>query len=198
MSGSMSGMGTTTASTAHCTSGNNGAARSGLDVTNSPNMQMAGPGTTMNMNGADASAAAGLNSTKQNWSSAGPAFPASEANELLADGANGPSDIHMAATGCAAEPTFSEEIRAAQYVQATSEAVARFTSPPVAVAAGYVLVSPVDYPVTYYVNPQIVAANNADSHTLNPESVERARVRADPFGSASPRRRLLSAAHFAQ
>jgi hypothetical protein len=170
----MSGMesGNTTASTAHCTPGNNGAARSGLDVTNSPNMQMSGPGTIMNMNGADASAAAGLNSVKENWSYTGPALPTGEANELLTEGANGPTDIHMAETGCAAEPTFSAEINAVQYVQATSQAVARFTTPLLAAAAGYMPVSPLDYPVTYYVNPQIVAANNAASHTLDPESVD--------------------------
>ena len=82
--------------TATCTRGNNGAPRTGLDVTNTPNMVMAGPGTGMNMNGADASAAAGLNTTKANWHYTGPALPTAEAQELLAQGANGPTDIHMA------------------------------------------------------------------------------------------------------
>ena len=59
MSGAMTGSGGATATTATCTSGNNGAPRTGLDVNNTPNMLMAGPGTGMNMNGADASAAAG-------------------------------------------------------------------------------------------------------------------------------------------
>ena len=54
---------TTGASTASCTGTENRAP--GLDVTEqSPLMQMAGPGTTMNMNGEDASAAAGLNSSE--------------------------------------------------------------------------------------------------------------------------------------
>ena len=70
----------------HLYSGNNGAPRTGLDVQNTPNMVMAGPGTNMNMNGADASAAAGLNTTKSNWHYTGPALPAAEAQELLADG----------------------------------------------------------------------------------------------------------------
>jgi len=35
-----------------------------------------------------------------------------------------------------------------------------------------VLVSPTDYPVTYYVNPTIVAANAAAKRTLSPQSVD--------------------------
>ena len=111
--------------TASCTNGNNGAPRAGLDINNTPNMIMAGPGTGMNMNGADASAAAGLNTTKANWNYTGPALPTAEAQQLLAQGANGPTDIHMAANGCASEPTFSQQINAVQYVQTTSQAVAR-------------------------------------------------------------------------
>ncbi len=75
MSGATSGSGGGTSTTATCTRGNNGAPRTGLDVQNTPNMVMAGPGTNMNMNGADASAAAGLNTTKSNWHYTGPALP---------------------------------------------------------------------------------------------------------------------------
>ena len=32
--------------------------------------------------------------------------------------------------------------------------------------------SPADYPVTYYVNPTLVAANEASSHTLDPVSID--------------------------
>ena len=173
MSGaSMKGSAGQTAATATCTSGNNGAPRAGLDVNNTPNMVMAGPGTGMNMNGADASAAAGLNTTKANWNYTGPALPKAEAQELLADGENGPNDIHMLKSGCATEPSFSEEINAVQYVQSTSRAVAPYTSPSAAVAAGYVPVSPTSYPVAYYVNPRIVAANAAAGRTLDPEHVD--------------------------
>jgi hypothetical protein len=135
-------------------------------------MVMAGPGTGMNMNGADASAAAGLNTTKSNWHYTGPALPTAEAQELLSQGANGPTDIHMAANGCATEPTFSQQINATQYVQNTTEAAARYPSPAAAVAAGYVLTSPADYPVTYYVNPAIAAANAAAKRTLDPNAID--------------------------
>ena len=169
MSGtSMAGTSGQTAATATCTRGNNGALRAGLDVNNSPNMVMAGPGTGMNMNGADASAAAGLNTTKANWNYTGPALPTAEAQELLTDGENGPTDIHMLKTGCATEPTFSQQINAVQYVQSTSRAVAPYTSPDAAAAAGYVAVSPTSYPIVYYVNPTIVASNAAAGRTLDP------------------------------
>ena len=173
MSGSStSGSSGQSASTATCTRGNNGSTRSGLDVTNTPNMSMGAPGAIMNMNGADASAAAGLNTVKANWHYTGPALPTAFAQELLAQGANGPTDIHMAATGCAPEPTFSQQINATQYVQHTSQAVAGYVNPSQAVAAGYVPVSPTNYPVVYYVNPTIVAANAAAKRTLDPHSID--------------------------
>jgi hypothetical protein len=183
MSGATSGSGGGTATTATCTRGNNGAPRSGLDVQNTPNMVMAGPGTNMNMNGADASAAAGLNTTKENWSYTGPALPTPEAQELLAQGTNGPTDIHMAAVGCASEPTFSQQINATQYVQKTSQAAARYANTSQAMAAGYVAVSPTDYPVVYYVNPTIVAANAAAKTALDPSSIDGLVYAQTPAGS---------------
>ena len=87
--------GGTSPSTASCT----GTSHSGLVVTNSPLMSMGGPGANMNMNGADASAAAGLNSTKENWHYTGPAFPAAFAQLLLANGGNNANQIHMARVG---------------------------------------------------------------------------------------------------
>jgi hypothetical protein len=172
MSGATSGSGGGTSTTGTCTRGNNGAPRTGLDVQNTPNMVMAGPGTNMNMNGADASAAAGLNTTKSNWHYTGPALPTAEAQELLADGANGSADIHMAAEGCASKPTFSQQINATQYVQDTTEAAARYANPSEAVAAGYVAVSPTNYPVVHYMNPTVLAANAAAKRTLDPNSID--------------------------
>ena len=172
MAGATSGSGGGTATTATCMQGNNGAPRTGLDVQNTPNMVMAGPGTNMNMNGSDASAAAGLNTTKSNWHYTGPALPAAEAQELLTEGANGSADIHMAAAGCAAEPTFSQQINATQYVQNTTQAAARYANLSEATAAGYVAASPTDYPVVYYVNPAVMAANAAAKKTLDPNLID--------------------------
>jgi hypothetical protein len=168
----MSSSGSDTASSATCTGGNNGTTRSGLDLTNTPYMIMGGHDLGMNLNGADANAAAGFNATKSDWHYTGPALPSATADELLADGNNGPDDIHMAETGCAAEPTFSQQIYATQFVQSTSQAVARYANPFEAAAAGYVAVSPSSYPVVYYVNPTIQAANAAAKRTLDPQYVD--------------------------
>ncbi len=160
-----------TTSSASCTAGNSGTARAGLDLNNTPYMIMSGT-QGMNMNGADASAAAGLNTVKANWNYTGPALPVALANELLAQGKNGPDDIHMAETGCAAEPTFSEQINSTQYVQTTSQMVAPYVDVSAAVAAGYVAVSPTSYPIVYYVNPAIEAANAAAKRTLRPAHID--------------------------
>jgi hypothetical protein len=99
-------------------------------------------------------------------------LPQAEANALLQNGNNGPAYIQMARNGCAARLTSAEDIGAAQYVQATSAAVARYANPSEAARAGYVPVSPTDYPVVYYVNPDIVAANAAARRTLDPRYVD--------------------------
>jgi hypothetical protein len=139
----------------------------GLLLANTPYMIMSGT-RGMDMNGADASAAAGFNITKPNWHYTGPPLPQAEANLLLQAGNNAPAFIHMARSGCAPRLTTAEEIGASQYVQATSATAARYANPFEAVQAGYVPVSPTDYPVVYYVNPATVAANR----TLSPQHVD--------------------------
>ena len=127
----------------------------------------------MNMNGADASAAAGLNMTKANWSYTGPALPdgrGQRAADRRRQRARPTSTWpHRAARPSQRSP---QEINAFGYVQATSQAVAPYATPASAVAAGYEPVSPLTYPVTYYVNPQIVAANEAAARTLDPGAVD--------------------------
>jgi hypothetical protein len=159
------------ASTSTCNAADNGLKISGLDLNNTPYMIMSGT-HGMDMNGADATAAAGLNTTKTNWHYTGPALAASLANELLADGNNGPDDIHMAVSGCAKSVTAAQSIAATQYVQSTSQAAARYANPFEAAAAGYVAASPTDYPIVYYVNPTIMAANATARRTLNPSDID--------------------------
>ena len=113
----------------------------------------------------------------------GPAIAQAEAEALLADGNNGPVDVHMAESGCAAGLTAGEDIGAEQYVQATSEAVSPYATPAEAEAAGYVPASPTDYPVVYYVNPAIVAANAAARRTLDPRYVDGLVYAATPSGT---------------
>ncbi len=165
-----------------CVSHQVGLKIAGLDLANTPYMIMGGT-NGMDMNGADASAAAGFNTTKPDWHYTGPAIPQAEAQALLADGNNGPVDVHMAESGCAARLTAGEDIGAEQYVQATSEAVSPFATPAEAEAAGYVPASPTDYPVVYYVNPAIVAANAAARRTLDPRHVDGLVYAATPSGT---------------
>jgi len=168
---------------ATCRPHQNGLRIAGLDLANSPNMVMGGsPQTVMNMNGTDASAAAGYNTTKVNWHYTGPPLPNAEAQTLLNEGNNGAPDIHMAISGCAPRLTSSDAIGAQQYVQQTSAAVSQYASPFQAVAAGYVAASPTTYPVVYYVNPQTVAANAAARRTLSPQHVDGLMYAATPAG----------------
>jgi len=167
----MSGSGSGSATSSTCVPHQTGLKISGLDLANTPYMVMSGS-KGMDMNGADASAAAGFNTTTPNWHYTGPAIAQAEASALLADGNNGPSDIHMAESGCAPSLTAADEIGAVQYVQATSAAVSGYTTPAAAVAAGYVPASPTDYPIVTYVNPTIVAANAAAQRTLDPQYVD--------------------------
>ncbi len=171
MSDSSSGSSTQSATASTCVPHQTGLKISGLDLANTPYMIMSGR-NGMDMNGADASAAAGYNTTTPNWHYDGPAIPQAEASQLLADGNNGPSDIHMALSGCARALTAANAIGATRYVQATSAAVSGYTTPAAAMAAGYEPISPTDYPVVYYVNPTIVAANEAAQRTLDPQHVD--------------------------
>jgi hypothetical protein len=169
--GGSSAAGTAAAGTSTCHPNQVGLRISGLDLSNSPYMSMGGS-VVMNMNGADASAAAGLNTTKENWHYTGPALPAALARQLEAQGSNAPANIRMALNGCARSVTPAEQIGAVQYVQQTSSAVSGYATPAEAIAAGYQPASPTDYPVVYYVNPSIVAANAAARRTLSPMHVD--------------------------
>src|SRR6202167_5082293 len=98
-SSSSSASSSQSATVATCVPHQTGLKISGLDLANTPYMIMSGS-NGMDMNGADASAAAGFNTTTPNWHYTGPGIPQAEASSLLADGNNGPSDIHMAERGC--------------------------------------------------------------------------------------------------
>ena len=106
------------------------------------------------MNGADATAAAGLNTTKANWSYTGPGAPRRAGARAPGGGQQRPGDIHMAATGLRGG---ADLLPADQCQSSTSSPPARrwhaTPSPAAAEAAGYVAVSPTTYPVVYYVNP---------------------------------------------
>jgi hypothetical protein len=170
-----------TAST--CVTHQSGLKIAGLDLANTPEMAMGtNQDTVMNMNGTDASAAAGFNTTTPNWHYTGTAIPNAEAQTLLNEGNDAANDVHMAVSGCAARLTSGEDIGAQQYVQQTSAAVAQYATPAEAEAAGYVAASPTDYPVVYYVNPEVVAANAFAKRTLSPQHVDGLMYATTPSG----------------
>ncbi len=169
-----------TAATATCTTGNNGTPRAGLDVNNTPNMSWGGR-------------AYHEHERRRRQRGGRPqhhqgrlALHRSRAPDGGGPGALGPRSERAyrhphGSNGCAAEPTFSQQINAAQYVQTTSRP-RRVTRLSEAVAAGYVPVSPTTYPVVYYVNPTIVAANAA-AKDPRPATRGRPRFRRDSIGS---------------
>jgi len=170
-SSSSSSSASASATESTCTKNQTGMPHAGLDLNNTPYMVMSGH-LGMDMNGADASAAAGLNTTKANWHYSGPALPAATASVLLAQGSNSPDTIHMAMAGCAKSVSATELLGSTQYVQSTSQAAAQYATPAEAMAAGYVAVTPTDYPVVTYVNPAIVTANAAAKRTMDPAFID--------------------------
>ena len=183
MSGATSGSGGGTSTTAICTRGNNGASRTGLDVQNTPNMVMAGPGTNMNMNGADASAAAGLNTTKSNWHYTGPALPAAEAQELLANGANGPpTSTWRPKIGCARSRPSPNRSMPPSTSRTTSQAVAQYCQPLGGAGGGIRRVSPTGLSRRVLRQPDHRGRQPAAKKTLEPNLRRRAGLRPDPGG----------------
>ena len=144
------------------------------------------------MNGADASAAAGLNSTKENWHYTGPALPAAESQLLLADGGNDPDQIHMARSGCAKEPTSPNRSGPPSTSRPRARAVARYTTPAAAQAAGYEPVSP---PTTRSSTTSTRDRGAESSRGAHPRTRGRRRpcLCDDAFGGAGSRRRHVLA-----
>ena len=68
-----------------------GLALKGLDLNNTPYMIMGGKSAGMDMNGADASAAAGFNVTKPNWNYTGPALPRPRRSSCWRTATTGPT-----------------------------------------------------------------------------------------------------------
>ena len=163
----------------------------GLDLANTPYMIMSGT-NGMDMNGADASAAAGLQHDDAQLAlhRSRPAAGRGAAQLLTQDGNNGPADIHMAESGCAPALTATAGDRGrsstcrrpARRCRATPRRRRRW--PP-----GYVPASPTDYPVVAYVNPTIVAANAAAQRTLDPAHVDGLVYATTPSGDRRARRR---------
>ena len=116
----------------------------------------------------DMSGMAGLGVTDPNWKYSGPPLPAAEVAELTTISARTDLGHQMQTPNCSATPTSSQVLGATQYVQATSEAVAKYKDLSAAKAAGYFPITNPIYPVVHYLN--LAYMNMKD--LLNPNTVD--------------------------
>jgi hypothetical protein len=129
-------------------------------------------GTTTKGGTADSmsmSGMAGLGVTDPNWKYTGPALPTAETTLLTAVGSATDSGHQMQTPDCSTAPTAAQVLGAVQYVQATSEAVAKYKDLSAATAAGYRPITSGAYPIVHYINtsymnnPDILDPNHVDS-----------------------------------
>ena len=127
-SSSSSSSASASATESTCTKNQTGMPHAGLDLNNTPYMVMSGH-LGMDMNGADVSAAAGLNTTKANWHYSGPALPAATASVLPRKDPTVPTPFTWpwpVAPSRSAPPSL---LGSTQYVQSTSQAAAEYPRP---------------------------------------------------------------------
>ncbi len=128
---------------------------------------------TMNM-----AAMAGLNVTDSNWKYTGPPLPASEVNLLNVVSDEQDKGHKMQTPDCTAQPTSQQVLRATEYVQATSAAVAKYKNLSAALADGYVPITSTSYPVVHYLNFHYMNPQDL----LNPNTVDSLVYATTPYG----------------
>jgi hypothetical protein len=135
----------------------------------------------MKMSGSHAmnmSAMAGLGVTDPTWKYTGPALPAAEVANLTTVSAETDAGHKMQTPNCTKAPTSAQVLGAVQYVQATSEAVAKYKDLSVAEAAGYVPITNTSYPVVHYLNYGYM--NSQD--LMHPNTVDSLVYATTPYG----------------
>jgi hypothetical protein len=163
-----------TSSSSSSSSISGGSAMSGMSTGSGSNGTTgAHAGTAMNME-----AAAGLNVVDPHWSYAGPALPAGEVSLLNSVGAITDEGHAMQTPNCATKATSQQVLGAMEYVQSTSNAVAKYKELSEAVAAGYVPVTSPAYPVVHYVNPAYLNTK----YTMDPNHVQSLVYAFTPYG----------------
>ena len=123
-------------------------------------------------------AAAGLGVVDPNWSYTGPALPASEISMLDSVGTTTDAGHAMQTADCATKPTANQVLGAMEYVQSTSNAVAKYKDLNVAVAAGYRPITSTAYPVVHYLN----AAYMSTKYAMDPNHVQSLVYAFTPYG----------------
>ena len=102
--------------------------------------------------------------TKAGWSYTGPVLPTAESNQLLADGVKR-ARRHPHGGVRVRSPDRRQEINAFGYVQAPRGQGTRILHARCRCGGRVPAGVPADYPVTYWVNPAVVSANEAAKRT---------------------------------
>jgi hypothetical protein len=123
-------------------------------------------------------AAAGLGVVDPNWSYTGPPLAASEVSLLTTVGDDTDKGHAMQTPDCTTTPTDNQLLGAMEYVQSTSNSVAKFKDLSVAVAAGYAPVTSPSYPIVHYVNPSFMSTQYA----MDPNHVQSLVYAFTPYG----------------
>jgi hypothetical protein len=143
-------------------------------VTSASSSAVTSSGTSTPMKGMEGMSAAsmagmaGLEVTAPGWHYTGPALPAQELALLTT--VNGETDQGhaMQTPNCAKPASKTQMLGAVQYVQATTQAVAKYQDLSAARAAGYFPVTNPDYPVVHYVNPSFMR----EQYVMDPSHVQ--------------------------
>jgi hypothetical protein len=128
--------------------------------------------------GMNMEAAAGLGVVDPSWTYSGPALTASEVSLLSAVGNTTDKGHAMQTPDCSTKPTNNQLLGAMEYVQSTSNAVAKYRNLSVAVADGYRPITSPSYPVVHYIN----AAYMNTSYTMDPNHVQSLVYGFTPYG----------------
>ncbi|HEV3264318.1 MAG TPA: hypothetical protein VG014_02270 [Acidimicrobiales bacterium] len=129
---------------------------------------MSGTSAGGTANSMDMAGMAGLGVTDPNWKYTGPALSSAETSLLTSVGSVTDSGHQMQTPSCSTAPTDAQVLGAVQYVQATSEAVAKYKNLSAATAAGYRPITSAAYPIVHYINPSYM--NSQD--ILDPNHVD--------------------------
>jgi hypothetical protein len=157
-------------------------AMNGMSMTGSPNrsssFEAGTRGSSTDTHSMNMAAMAGLNVTDPHWKYTGPPLSAAEVRELTVVSGEQDKGHAMQTPDCTARPTATQVLGAAQYVQATSAAVAKYAHLSTAIAAGYVPITSTRYPVVHYLNFRYM--NRGD--IMNPEAVDSLVYATTPYG----------------
>jgi hypothetical protein len=121
---------------------------------------------------------AGLNVVDPNWKYTGPPLPASEVALLNAVSSVEDKGHKMQTPNCMTPPTATQLLQATQYVQATTQGVAKYKNLSAAIADGYFPITDTRYPVVHYLNLKYMSTK----YIFDPNHVDSLVYAFTPYG----------------